>query len=249
MGILKDAQKVTDLIRHKGLIQTGKIALHTALWPYHPRHRRFAEELKRQRVIDEAWDQAHNVQTTTEQPLVELGVPSDQAVLGNGIYRGVWVELFAEGMKALPSDLSTFTFIDFGSGKGRAMLMASDYPFRAITGVEFAPGLHAIALENIKNFRSSEQKCRQIAAHLGDATTHELPPGPLVCFFFNPFQTNLLTQVFARIASAAAASSRPVYVVYTNPRDVNEHQSAFAALSSFRRVKTSRQCLVMSSGV
>src|SRR5690242_5062036 len=37
-----------------------------------------------------------------------------------------------------------FTFIDLGSGKGRTLLMASDYPFRAIIGVELLPALHQI---------------------------------------------------------------------------------------------------------
>jgi len=45
-------------------------------------------------------------------------------------------------MQAMPIDLSKFTFIDLGAGKGRALLMASDYLFQKIIGVEFMPELH-----------------------------------------------------------------------------------------------------------
>src|SRR6516164_8514420 len=35
-------------------------------------------------------------------------------------------------------DHSQFTFIDFGSGKGRVLFVAAEYPYRRIQGVEFA---------------------------------------------------------------------------------------------------------------
>ena len=48
--------------------------------------------------------------------------------------------------------LGDFTFIDLGSGKGRVLLMASDYPFKKIIGVEFMPELHRAAQENITGY-------------------------------------------------------------------------------------------------
>lgn len=44
----------------------------------------------------------------------------------------------------LPLDFEEYTFIDLGSGKGRALLIASEYPFRAVVGVELSPKLHAL---------------------------------------------------------------------------------------------------------
>ena len=35
-----------------------------------------------------------------------------------------------------------YAFVDLGSGKGRMLLVAADYPFRAIHGIEFALELH-----------------------------------------------------------------------------------------------------------
>ena len=42
--------------------------------------------------------------------------------------------LFKEMMAILKIDFQEFTFIDMGSGKGRVLLMAADYPFRRILG-------------------------------------------------------------------------------------------------------------------
>lgn len=41
-------------------------------------------------------------------------------------------------------------FLDYGSGKGRALIMAAQYPFRRILGVEFSPQLSLIASQNIE---------------------------------------------------------------------------------------------------
>src|SRR5437016_979449 len=39
---------------------------------------------------------------------------------------------------ALPSDLSDYSFIDFGSGKGRVLVIAAGRGFKEVIGVEFA---------------------------------------------------------------------------------------------------------------
>ena len=52
-------------------------------------------------------------------------------------------------MSSLKLDFQEFTFIDIGSGKGRVLMMAADYPFRRILGIELLPDLHRAAQENL----------------------------------------------------------------------------------------------------
>ena len=47
--------------------------------------------------------------------------------------------------RALHLDFQDFNFVDIGSGKGRALLLASDYPFREIIGIELSPELDRVA--------------------------------------------------------------------------------------------------------
>ena len=83
--------------------------------------------------------------------------------------------LFEQIMQAIPADFSQFTFVDLGSGKGRVLLMASDYPFQRIVGVEFMADLHRVAQKNITSYSSDHQRCRQIQAVCADARDFQFP--------------------------------------------------------------------------
>ena len=70
-------------------------------------------------------------------------------------------------------DKEQLVFVDLGSGKGRTLLLASEYPFRRIVGVELSPKLHRIAKTNVEKFRSEEQRCRTFALHCMDAVRYD----------------------------------------------------------------------------
>jgi hypothetical protein len=110
-----------------------------------------------------------------------------------------------------------FTFVDLGSGKGRTLLMASDYPFRRIIGVELLPSLHQIAQENVRQYKSASQKCFALESICADATDFPLPEEPLVIFLFNPFPESGMRQVVANLEQSLRAHPRPVFVLYHNP--------------------------------
>jgi len=110
-----------------------------------------------------------------------------------------------------------FTFVDLGSGKGRTLLMASDYPFRRIIGVELLPALHQIAAENLAKYKSDSQECFALESICVDATAFHFPEDPLVLYLFNPLPEPGLRQVMANLRQSLHAQRRPVYVLYHNP--------------------------------
>jgi SAM-dependent methyltransferase len=110
-----------------------------------------------------------------------------------------------------------FTFVDLGSGKGRTLLMASDYPFRRIVGVELLPSLHQIAQQNLRQYKSESQKCFALESICGDATAFPFPDDPLLIYLFNPFPESGMRQVVANLEQTLRAHPRPVYVLYHNP--------------------------------
>jgi SAM-dependent methyltransferase len=114
-------------------------------------------------------------------------------------------------------DFLDFTFIDLGCGKGRTLLMASDYPFRKIIGVELLPALQQIALQNLREYKSAAQRCFALEAICADATAYHLPEDPLVIYLFNPFPESGMRLVAANLAQTLRAHPRPVYVLYHNP--------------------------------
>ena len=70
-------------------------------------------------------------------------------------YQAVPLRIFEDMTACLPPDLSSFSFIDIGSGKGRALILAGRLGFREAIGVEFSSNLHRIAEKNLARVRGS----------------------------------------------------------------------------------------------
>jgi hypothetical protein len=110
-----------------------------------------------------------------------------------------------------------FVFLDLGSGKGRALLIASEFPFKRIIGVEILPELHSLAGKNIGAYRSATQKCSAIELHCCNATLYRMPPENTVLFLSNPFGSPVLSQLLTSLKESLQNHPRQVYLVYHNP--------------------------------
>jgi hypothetical protein len=117
----------------------------------------------------------------------------------------------------LPLDFREYTLVDLGSGKGRTLLMASDYPFRRILGVEILPALHQIAQQNLRQYKNESQKCFALEAICADATSFPIPDGPLLIYLFNPFPETGLRRVVANLEQSLRANPQTMYLLYHNP--------------------------------
>jgi hypothetical protein len=122
--------------------------------------------------------------------------------------------LFEQILRAIPVDFSRFTFIDLGAGKGRALLIASGYPFQRIVGVEFMPELCRAARKNIAGYSSERQRCRRIEAICMDARDFQFPLEPLVVYLFNPFSEPTFALVLENLRMSVERAPRPVYIAY-----------------------------------
>jgi 16S rRNA G966 N2-methylase RsmD len=136
---------------------------------------------------------------------------------------GVWYEptplktlqcMFAP----LPADLSDFTFVDYGSGKGRTLLYASNRNFRRIVGIEFAKELHAIAERNIESYRNRRQKCHDLQSICMDAAEFSLPQGNCVLYFFHPFRAEVMSRVLENIEQSFRRNPRRLILLYYHPQ-------------------------------
>ena len=125
---------------------------------------------------------------------------------------------FRKTICSLDIRFEDFVFIDYGSGKGRALLLASEFPFKRIIGVEFSETLHEIARANIATYKSSTQRCRSIESVWMDAAEYDLPDDPLVLYFYNPFLEPLMQDVVDRVQASIASRPRPVYAVLAGDR-------------------------------
>jgi hypothetical protein len=184
---------------------------------------------RRARFGDLDFDWERNVNTT--QSNVSLKTQFIASVLGTP-YFASQPYLFDEKMAALPIRFEDFTFIDLGSGKGRTLLMASDYFFKKIIGVEMMPELDLIAQGNLQDYQNEKQRCFDLESLCLDAREFEFPAGPLVVYLFNPFPESVLTQVLEKLGESLQAAPREAWIAYRYPEhDVTVRAAGFAKQS------------------
>jgi SAM-dependent methyltransferase len=117
-------------------------------------------------------------------------------------YEAVPVADFRALIAALPqAALPDATFVDVGAGMGRAMILAAEYPFKEVCGIEVSPGLYEVAKENLETARKRGLRCREIRLKRGDARITNYPSGDLVVFLFNPFDAEALRVTLASVAN------------------------------------------------
>ena len=185
-----------------------------ALWEF---ARDSTPERRRQRFGDADYDWDHRVNTTS------AALSWRDRLLGafHSPYQPTEAALFHEMLEALReqthADFRDFVFIDLGSGKGRALLMASDYPFRRIVGVELLPALHQAAQQNLSKYRSASQKCFTLEAICSDATEFPFPAEPILLYLFNPFPESGLRRAITNLEQSLRDHPRAAYVLYHNP--------------------------------
>jgi SAM-dependent methyltransferase len=136
---------------------------------------------------------------------------------------------------SLPIDYANFVFVDFGSGKGRAILLASEFPFKRVVGVEFSEELHKIAQDNINHFSRNQSQCANVQSICMDAVDYPLPDADLVCYFCNPFDATLMRQMVAKMRESLLSRPRDVFILYYNAKEGH----VFDGADCFERVETS----------
>ena len=99
------------------------------------------------------FDKKHNVDTSGLVMQPETSRPNKH--LGHQ-FASTPPKSFRRVLTRLNIDFSDYTFIDYGSGKGRTLLLASNFSFKKIIGVEYGNDLNEVAIRNLDTFQSSQ---------------------------------------------------------------------------------------------
>ena len=128
--------------------------------------------------------------------------------------------------------VETYTFVDVGCGKGRAVLMASALHFREVVGVELNPELARVAEENVRVWKAAGRGVSPVRVVCADATEVDLPEGPCLLYLFNPFARPVMERFLERIAASFGDRAGLLDIIYFNP----ESAEAFTAERGFRLI-------------
>ena len=154
---------------------------------------------------------------TTREVLYETGTVVSPNLHHGEMYEATPVALARAVLRDIPERLRDFTFIDFGSGRGRMLLVAAERPFRRVLGVEYSRELHEAAVANIA-CRGLSHRVESLHA---DAAAVQIPPGPCVLYLYNPFDDAVLQRVVRNIEEACRREPRRTYVLYFNAVHAN----------------------------
>ncbi len=160
-------------------------------------------------------EKKYNINTIELNRLQHLKIDSDNLV-HSSIYQAANYFLIEQAFDYLRSVAANNDIVDFGSGRGRAMVVAAAYGFRRITGIEFAKVLCVSAERNIQRVQSNYPSS-QFKVICDDAINYLINEDDSVFYFFNPFDDVVILQVIKNILKSLKKRPRKAYIVYLNP--------------------------------
>lgn len=121
---------------------------------------------------------------------------------------GPELEAVLDNLEITPRD----AIIDFGCGKGGALITLAKFSFSKITGVEISTELIDIARRNLSRLRLG-----RVTIEYCDATEFNDLDGYNYFYFFSPFPCPVMQSVIKNIAASLARQPREVTIIYLNP--------------------------------
>lgn len=184
-------------------------------------------------------DQIPGVETHHRVQASALGLINENSPSANA-YQPIAESTFNAALRSLPLKPADFNFVDLGSGKGRALLLAAGFDFRRIVGVEYSGELHRQAQKNLDAARGVWPRTDRIELVHGDAITYVPPDAPTVLFLYNPFGPKVMAGVLVNWSRWMDTHDHDVWVVYATPAE----SALFAQNAHFQHVATLADCAV-----
>ncbi|MDE2603914.1 MAG: methyltransferase domain-containing protein [Bradyrhizobium sp.] len=125
-------------------------------------------------------------------------------------------------------------FLDIGSGKGRAVLMAAiGYPFARVIGVELIKEFHDIAERNLL---AVSRRCRAAKVELicADLRDYQIPDDVTVVYMNNPVRGAIFKHVLSSMTDSMKRRPRRMRWIYFNPLE----EEAILVTGEWRKVCT-----------
>jgi SAM-dependent methyltransferase len=173
-------------------------------------------------LLDEAaYDRKTGLETSRLLKVSDLGI--DPAKMDGASRNAIGIAYIpsppsvpATIVKDLGLRYDEYSFIDLGSGMGRVVFAAAEFPFRKVVGVEVSDELHQIAERNLAKV-SGTLKAAAVELICQDAGEYTFPPGNCVVYLYNPFRETVMQPVLKNLERCYAKGPAQLYIIYYNP--------------------------------
>lgn len=118
--------------------------------------------------------------------------------------------------------LNDIKFFDYGSGKGKALILASELGVKHLGGVEWSADLVEASKYNLEKYKSITKKNIAYDIQQGDATLYENIDDYNVFLFNNTFGGNpaevrMVAKVLKIIKESFNRQKREMFIIYVHP--------------------------------
>jgi len=168
-------------------------------------------------VSDFLFDMKYKIDTINTEQLENLDIDSPNVKHGV-YYEGTNAYIFKKAFSSFTIDAANSVFVDFGSGKGKAMFMAAERGFKKVIGVEFSIELVETCRQNLEIFRQKAKSKTVFEIIHMDASLYDIPADANLLFFSNPFNETLTKKVIENILKSHDQAPREVWVIHLYPQ-------------------------------
>jgi SAM-dependent methyltransferase len=207
------SKQVSTMIRSEGLLRTCSHALGYLL------------EL----ASDTVQDFRLGIRTTRRESPTALGIdnPCSEKYAPSD-YRSLRAVL-----RELELHAGRDAFLDYGSGKGRVLIMAAGMPFRRVVGIELSADLNRLAQRNLRRARR-HLRCSQIEILQADAASFEVPDDITVAYFYSPFTGETLRGALDQLHASWRRRPRQLRILFKDPADFEREVAGHGWLERVR---------------
>ena len=104
--------------------------------------------------------------------------------------------------------------VDLGCGKGKVLLIASEFGFKEVRGVEFSPLLCDIASNNCSTYKARTKTNTVFSIHKFDVLDYRIKDDEDVFYLYDPFDAYILKQVLENILASLQKRKRKIWIIY-----------------------------------
>jgi hypothetical protein len=184
-------------------------------------------------VQDRWFDLEHGTDTAQHVQLADLDIRSENRQRG-GRYAPTPTRDFKKLMNTLDFPRGS-VFVDLGSGKGKTLMMAAEFGFKRVVGVEFSPELCDDAKRNWSIYRHGVGAAPDFEIANSDVLDYEIKGDENVFFMFNPFDDVVMSKFIRNLNASLEKQPRRVWIIYYNPvcQDILEDEGRFQRIAKF----------------
>lgn len=172
-------------------------------------------DLQLEQGAQRMFERRYGVETAGHVYLDEIG----EEGAGRTFYEGIGWWPLRRALSALELGAGD-VFVDLGSGRGQALVVAGRFPIERATGVELAGDLTRVARRNLDAARP-RMRARSLETVTADVLYWPVPDDVSVVFMYSPFIGELFAQAIERIFASYDRNPRTLHLVYAFPWEHN----------------------------